>query len=126
MIDLQTANYIHDILIRYGGSKGIRDLGGSAAALSKAYETFERQLYPSAIDKAPAIFESMIIDHPCTDGNKRIAYLLIMRSTLLDNDVDLRASQAGKYEMTVPASKGIMRFDEVKHWLSERINKMNQ
>jgi death-on-curing protein len=120
MIDLQTANYIHDILIdRHGGSKGIRDLGGLEAALFRPYATFDQQeLYPSAIDKASAIFESIIINHPFIDGNKRIAYVL-MRLTLIDNNLDITASQDEKYEMTISASKGIMRLDEIKQWLSE-------
>ncbi len=60
MIDVQTAKYIHNILIdRHGGSKGIRDLGGLEAALSRPYATFDRQeLYPTAVDKAAAVFES--------------------------------------------------------------------
>ncbi|MDB5153306.1 MAG: hypothetical protein JWR54_2057 [Mucilaginibacter sp.] len=127
MIDLQTANYIHNILIdKYGGSKGIRDLGGSETALSRPCATFDQQeLYPTAIDKASAIFESIIINHPFIDGNKRNAYVLI-RLTLLDNNVDITSSQSEKYEVIISASKSIMRFDEIKQWLSERINQINQ
>jgi death-on-curing protein len=126
MIELQTANYIHDILIeRYGGSKGIRDQGGLEAALSRPYATFDQQeLYPTAIDKAFAIFESLIINHPFVDGNKRIAYVM-MRLTLLNYNVDIIASQDEKYEMTISASKGTIRFDEIKQWLGKHTKSIN-
>jgi death-on-curing protein len=78
MIDLGTAERLHDILIdKFGGSKGIRDKGSLLAALARPYASFDQQdLYPSATEKAAAIFESIIINHPFIDGNKRIAYLL--------------------------------------------------
>jgi death-on-curing protein len=74
MIDLKKANHIHDKLIdEFGGSKGIRDFGGLEAALYRPYTTFNgNDLYPTAIEKAGAIFESLIINHPFIDGNKRI------------------------------------------------------
>jgi len=122
MIDLRRANYVHDKLIdEFGGSKGIRDLGGLEAALHRPYATFDGiDLYPTAIEKAAAIFESLIINHPFIDGNKRIAYVL-MRLTLLENNFDIAASQKEKYEMTISASKGEIGFDQIKQWLSQRI-----
>ena len=84
MIDLSTAEKLHNILIdKFGGSGGIRDEGLLLAALARPHASFDQQdLYPTAIEKAAAIFESLIINHPFMDGNKRIAYLL-MRLTLL-------------------------------------------
>ena len=122
MIDLRIANHIHDKLIdEFGGSKGIRDLGGLEAALYRPYATFDgNDLYPTAVEKASAIFESIIINHPFIDGNKRIAYVL-MRLTLMENNLDIAASQEEKYKMTIAASKGEIGFDEIKQWLTERI-----
>jgi death-on-curing protein len=122
MIDLQTVKDVHSILIdKFGGSKGIRDLAGLEAALARPYATFDKQdLYPTAIEKASAIFESLIINHPFMDGNKRTAYVL-MRLTLLEFGFDIVASQNEKYEMTISASKGDFKFEDIKQWLSERI-----
>src|ERR1700743_830658 len=112
MIDLRIVSYIHSKLIdQHGGSKGIRDLGGLEAALARPYATFDQQeLYPTPLDKASAIFESIIINHPFIDGNKRTAYVL-MRLTLMEGDFDLTASQNEKYEFTIAASKGEIGFD---------------
>lgn len=115
MIDVKTAENIHNILIdKFGGSKGIRDLSGLEAALARPYATFDQvDLYVTVEEKAVAIFESTIINHPFIDGNKRIAYVL-MRLTLMSADLDISASQDEKYEMVIAASKGEMRFDEIK------------
>lgn len=127
MIEQQVAEKIHDILIeKFGGSKGIRDEGSLLAALARPYATFDQQeLYPTAVEKAAAIFESVIINHPFMDGNKRIAYVL-MRLTLLEFNFDISASQNEKYEMTIAASKGEFRIEEIKHWIKDKLITNNE
>lgn len=122
MIDLSTAEKLHNILIdKFGGSKGIRDKGSLLAALARPYASFDQQdLYPSATEKAAAIFESIIINHPFIDGNKRIAYLLL-RLTLLESGYDISATQDEKYDMTIAASKGEIRIEEIKSWISDKL-----
>jgi len=122
MIDLETAERLHNILInKYGGGKGIRDEGSLLAALARPYASFDQQdLYPTPVEKAAAIFESLIINHPFIDGNKRIAFLLL-RMTLLEYDVDITSTEDEKYDMTIAASTGAIRFDEIKAWISSKI-----
>ena len=122
MIDLATTLSIHERLIdAYGGSKGIRDKGSLLAALARPYATFDQQeLYPTPSEKAAAIFESIIINHPFIDGNKRIAYLLML-ITLDAFGFYIDATQDERYDMTISASKGIYRFEEIKQWLIARI-----
>jgi death-on-curing protein len=121
MIDFQTTLQIHNILIeKFGGIKGIRDQGGLEAAIARPLATFDGQdLYPETIDKAAAVFESLIINHPFLDGNKRTAYALL-RLTLLESEIDIIASEDEKYDMTISASKGELNFDGIKLWLSEK------
>ena len=122
MIDRITAEEIHDILIdKFGGSKGIRDIGSLLSALARPYATFDQQeLYPTIIEKAAAIFESIIINHPFIDGNKRLAYVL-MRLVLLESDFDISATQNEKYEMTIAASKGELKNEEIKLWIKDKL-----
>jgi prophage maintenance system killer protein len=47
----------------------LRDAGLLDAALA----LFRQPYYPTTIDKASAIFRSMVKNHPFADGNKRIA-----------------------------------------------------
>jgi death-on-curing protein len=121
MISVAQAEQIHNVLIeKFGGLRGIRDLPGLEAALARPYATFDQyELYPDAVDKAAAVFESLVINHPFVDGNKRISYVL-MRMVLLENGFDIAASQDEKYEMVIAASMGQIRFDEIKSWIAEK------
>lgn len=98
MIHLTDVLNVHDILIdKFGGSKGVRDLGALESAISRPFATFDRMdLYPDPAGKAAAVLESILINHPFIDGNKRTAYV-IMRLILLENEMDIFASQREKY-----------------------------
>ena len=124
MIRLNDVLNIHDILIdEFGGTKGVRDQGALESAINRPYATFgELDLYPSQIEKAAAIFESILINHPFLDGNKRTAYVL-MKLILLEDGLAIYADQDEKYQMVISASKGDIRFAEIVKWLQNRIKK---
>lgn len=127
MIELQDVLNIHNILIdKFGGSKGVRDLGSLQSAINRPFATFDnKELYPTPPEKAAAILESILINHPFIDGNKRTAYVL-MRLILLNNGFDIITDQAEKYQMVISASKGDFRFDDIKHWIQKRLRKENE
>ena len=127
MIELRDVLNIHNILIdKFGGSKGVRDQGSLESAINRPFASFDNQdLYPTPSDKAAAILESILINHPFVDGNKRTAYVL-MRLILLDNGLDLVANQEDKYKMVISASTGEIRFDDIKKWILTRLKKKNE
>ena len=127
MIELQDVLNIHNILIdKFGGSKGVRDQGSLESAINRPFATFEKHdLYPTPSDKAAAILESILINHPFIDGNKRTAYVL-MRLLLLNYGFDILADQDDKYKMVILASKGDLRFDGIKNWIEIRLRKKNE
>ncbi len=124
MISLQEVEFIHNTLIdKFGGSKGIRDLALLESALARPFATFDgNDLYPNSIEKAAAIMESVAINHPFIDGNKRTAYTL-MRLILLEYESDISASQQEKYKLVISVSTGENRFDQIKNWLEVRQRK---
>ena len=79
MISASEVEIIHNILIdKFGGAKGIRDLGLLESALARPFATFDEiDLYNNPVEKAAAIMESIVINHPFIDGNKRTAYTLM-------------------------------------------------
>jgi death-on-curing protein len=123
MISLAEVERIHEILIdKFGGSKGIRDRGILESAINRPYQTFDqKELYPNPIDKATALFESLISNHPFIDGNKRTAYVL-MRLMLLENDLDIVATPDEKYDFVLGAAMGELKFDEIKLWLAGHVS----
>ena len=118
MISLQEVDQYHnDLIDQFGGSKGIRDIAGLEAALARPYMTFDkRDLYPNTEDKAAAVFESIVINHPFIDGNKRIAYLLL-RLTMRIENMTMIASPKEKYDMAIAASMGHIGFDQIRDWI---------
>jgi len=82
--------------------------------------TFDKNdLYPCKIEKAVALIESLISNHPFIDGNKRIGFVL-MRYFLLENQTDIRATQSEKYDFVMKISKGQSNHKEISGWISEK------
>jgi len=62
---------MHTVLLqRYGGAAGVRDPGALEAALFRPQTGY----YEDIVTEAAALIESLAINHPFVDGNKRIAF----------------------------------------------------
>lgn len=62
---------MHTVLMqRYGGAPGVRDPGALEAALFRPQTGY----YEDIVAEAAALMESLAINHPFVDGNKRIAF----------------------------------------------------
>ena len=122
MIEISEVEKIHDILIdRFGGAKGIRDKGILESAIGRPFQTFDgKDLYPDPVDKAAAIFESIVSNHPFVDGNKRTAYVLL-RLVLKRNQLDIDVDQDVKYDFVIKAAKGELTFDKIKTWIRNNL-----
>jgi death-on-curing protein len=62
---------MHEILIqKFGGAPGLRDRNQLEAAMLRPQSGY----YPDTINQAAALFESLLMNHPFVDGNKRVAF----------------------------------------------------
>ena len=62
---------MHHVLIeRYGGALGLRDANLLEAAVFRPQSGY----YADTLLHGAALFESLIINHPFIDGNKRVAF----------------------------------------------------
>jgi len=62
---------IHAVLLRkYGGADGIRDMGALESAVFRPQSGY----YEDIEQEACALLESLLINHPFVDGNKRTAF----------------------------------------------------
>lgn len=79
MITLHEILEYHTLSIkRFGGSDGVRDMGSLESAVARPFQTFDgAEFYATTIEKASAIGESLIVNHPFVDGNKRTGALAI-------------------------------------------------
>jgi death on curing protein len=68
------ALFFHKQLIeRYGGAPGIRDVGALESALHRPQTGY----YETLIHEAAALCESLVQNHPFVDGNKRVAFAVV-------------------------------------------------
>ncbi len=111
---------LHDASIEdFGGAKGIRDIGLLESALARPFQTFGGEdLYPSPIEKAAAISESLIVNHPFVDGNKRTG-LLTMATLLVEYNTVLTAKENDLYNFIIKISTGEIKFDQIVDWLKQ-------
>jgi death-on-curing protein len=70
---LEEALYLHDVLIqRFGGKSGVLDKGLLESALARPRSGY----YTSLSEQAAALMQSLAMNHPFVDGNKRVAFAL--------------------------------------------------
>ena len=125
MISLEEVKILHQTLIEnFGGAQGIRDQGALESALARPFQTFDNnELYNSVLEKAASLVESVLINHPFVDGNKRTGYTLL-RLFLLQNDFDITASMDNKYEFIINIASGILPYEKILEWLELNVKRI--
>lgn len=124
MISIPEVEEIHKKLIEtFGGSHGIRVLSALDSALTRPFQTFDgEELYPTPVSKAASLIESILMNHPFIDGNKRTGYVL-MRLVLIYHNLDIKARQDEKYEFVLSITAGHRKLPEIIDWLTLHITK---
>jgi death on curing protein len=105
MILLEDILLLHKLSIdSFGGSHAIRDSGLLESAIARPFQSFDGQdLYPSVFEKAAALAESLIVNHPFVDGNKRTG-TVAMIAFLQENNLQMTIDQEGLYNFIVSIS----------------------
>ena len=100
---------------RYGGAEGIRDPGLLEAALFRPQTGY----YPTLIDEAAALWESISQSHPFADGNTRTAFAATY-VFLVINGLDIIATddEAQDFVLGLYATSSIT-LDNLRAWLGE-------
>lgn len=116
---------IHDDMVeRYGGSFGIRDLGLIQSAIARPQASFGGEdLYPTIIDKAAALFHSLIFNHAFTDGNKRTSLTSTARFLYI-NGFNLEATQKELIDFPLKVENKHLDIDQIAKWLKEHTEKL--
>jgi death-on-curing protein len=106
----------HDIQIRlFGGAPGVRDMGLVEMAVYRPQTGY----YVDILQEAAALWESLMMNHPFIDGNKRVA-ADVMLTFLRVNNINVTAdSQAMiKFIYGLFDSKSVT-FKYLDAWLRE-------
>ena len=104
-----------ELIRRWGGTQGIRDPGLLEAALYRPQTGY----YPSLVDEASALWESLSQNHAFLDGNKRIAFAATF-VFLRINGLRITAENAVAEEFILGLyERREVRFDLLRAWLLE-------
>ena len=111
---------IHERLIEYfGGPPGVRDLGLLESALFRPRTGY----YKDIAEMAAALFESLIMNHPFVDGNKRVAFFatdVFLRLNGWKLDVEADAAHHFIIDML---EKETCDYAHLLPWLREALQK---
>jgi len=111
-LTLQEVLEIHTTLLQeFGGPPGVRDLGLLESALFRPRTGY----YADLIEMAAALFESLLMNHPFVDGNKRVAFFAV--------DVFLRINGFRIAVDADDAHQQIIRIIEERSGVKEALDK---
>lgn len=110
---------IHDQMIkRFGGSPGIRDLGLVQSAVARPQASFDGcDLYPTLFEKA-ALLQSLLKNHPFVDGNKRTA-LTSVGIFLAMNGYSLKNTHTAEVDFAIRVDNEHLRLEEITSWVQK-------
>lgn len=117
-LSIEQILFVHSRLIaETGGAHGVRDLGLLDSAVSRPQATFgSEDLYPDVFDKAAALMESIVQNHPFVDGNKR-AGITAAGIFPRGNGYRLTATNQDLEECTMGVAEGKIDDSAISAWL---------
>jgi len=105
-----------------GGSSGVRDWDLLSSALARPQASFSGQdLYPDIFLKAAALIQSLILNHPFVDGNKRTA-LASMEYFLYLNGASIKNTQKEKVSFTIWVENKKPTIEQIADWIRKYID----
>lgn len=113
-----------DLLQRYGGRPGLRDRGLLESALARPKMTAAGKfVHKTLFDKAAAYGYHVCRNHPFTDGNKRVAFVL-MDIFLQKNGWEIIAREEEAYSIMIALASGKLGKGRLASWLKEHSSKI--
>jgi death-on-curing protein len=122
-VTLEEVLTIHALLLDYfDGIAGITEQGFGkleAAIAAPDVSMFGTDLYPELSDKIAVLFFRLVRAHAFTDGNKRVA-LVVLLDVLERHGLRLDADEDALYDFVLTAANEALR-EEVTAWIAARI-----
>src|SRR5258708_4366355 len=122
-LDIEEIYQLHDlIIIRAGTKAGVRDFALLHSAAERPKATYQGQdLYPTVFLKAASLLQSICLNHPFTDGNKRTAFASTVRFLWVNGyHMQVERKEAAKFMIYVDNSKPDIK--EIAIWLKKHCN----
>ena len=102
----------------------IRDLGLSESALVRPQTSlFGEDAYPTLELKAAVMVESIILNHPMVDGNKRSSWLALNLFVEL-NDFEIIATQDEVFDYVLDVANKRIDSEQSAEWIKNHLRKL--
>lgn len=125
-VDISEVYEIHEAIIKRAGTKAaVRDFTLLHSAVERPKATFQGQdLYPTIFLKAGALLQSLCLNHPFTDGNKRTAWLSTKRF-LKVNGYHLKVNRMEAADFMVNVDNQKPSLKKISSWLKKYSRKIS-
>ena len=116
---------IHNRMIElFGGKEDVHDFTMLHSATERCKATFGgKDLYPTIFDKTSALVQSLILNHPFDDGNKRTAFSSCVLF-LYYNQYKLEYSKSEAIQFTLNVDSHKLNFEQISLWLQKHAKKI--
>ncbi|MBI2051479.1 type II toxin-antitoxin system death-on-curing family toxin [Candidatus Roizmanbacteria bacterium] len=112
---------IHEQMIRlFGGRPDVHDFTLLHSAVERPKATFGgSDLYATLFGKAAALIQSLILNHPFDDGNKRTA-ITSCAAFLAKNGWILKLPKKESIQFTLDVDSHKLSLEEIASWIKRR------
>ena len=112
---------IHDDQVAlFGGGEGMRDEGALVSAVMRPQIGY----YESLVQEAAAMMESLAMNHPFLDGNKRAAFFATDAFLRMNGHfINCDSEEAYAFFMHL-FETGTFRFAQLNAWLEEHVQQL--
>ena len=117
-LSVEEVLFIHfQVVERFGGSHGVLNTGGLESAVARPQATMGGQeLYGSSLHKAAALAQSLVMNHPFSDGNKRTAFTALGVFLSL-NGLSLVSSPSEAEAFVLRIAEHSLGLESIVDWL---------
>ena len=119
-VDIEEVYYIHEAVIKKAGTKAsVRDFALLHSAVERPKATFAgKDLYPTIFLKAASLLQSLCLNHPFTDGNKRTS--LFSAVLFLEyNGYTVKFTKKEAIEFTLKAHNDDWAVEQIAGWIKK-------
>ena len=110
------------LIVDEAGLQSVRDLGLlESAAMRPRTSAFGEDAYATIDEKAAALLESIVRNHPLVDGNKRLGWIA-MKTVYLLNGIQLAAPHDGAYDLVIAIAEGRIDYHQSAATLAQWTN----
>ena len=107
------------LVMKTGGSDGIRDMGLLESAVNAPFQSFGGcDVYPTIFEKAARLGFGLSQNHAFIDGNKRIAAQAVLTFLAL-NGIEIDCTEFELFSLFYKLAASEVTFDGLTDWLKK-------